>query len=107
MMIHCEVCGIREEDNVRISEHTRLGIANDIKLPLRGGMIGSPDEKRRIPAPFPTVTDWKAMRCPRCHKRPFIINSDDFNRCDSQGGPDKVYTDDGWFKLPKDQINDD
>lgn len=106
MMIHCEVCGLRDGDKMRIGDHTKLGEAINIRLPLHGSMIGSPNQLREIPAPFSTVSNWKDMHCPRCGKTPWTFMPGDLDKYNEQGGPDRVYTDDGWVTLPRLDKND-
>lgn len=101
MMIMCEICGIRDGDNVRTGDHTKLGEAIDIKLPLHGRMIGSPNKERDIPPPFPQVDDWLQMKCPRCARVPWMFTEKELTRYIEQGGPDRVYTDEGWLCLNK------
>lgn len=102
MQVHCENCAIRDGDKVRISYHTRIGEAIDVKLPLKGYMFGYIDKDRDIPPMFRFAEDWKEMHCLRCGKIPFQFLPDDLNRYNEQGGPDRICTDEGWLKLEKD-----
>lgn len=104
MKIHCEICGLRDGDKMRIGAHTVLAEVENIALPLTSSMFLSPNPKRGIPAPFQGVDDWKHMKCPRCARVPFMFLPDDLDRYNQQGGPDRIYTDEGWVKLEKVKI---
>jgi hypothetical protein len=100
MYLHCEVCALRRDDEYRLSDQSRLGkIVMPLSLPLHGGMIGSPNEARGVPAPFPRTNDWRDFVCPRCRSNPFVIDQKDISRFAEQGGPDRVLTDDGFVDL--------
>lgn len=110
MMIHCEICGLRDGEKVRTGDHTSLGEAIDIRLPLNGNMFGSPNPGRQIPPPFRGIDNWRDMKCPRCRRIPFMFTPDQLDHYDKQGGPDRVYTDEGWLELscksPDNDIDD-
>lgn len=101
MKIHCEICAIRDPvtDFMRPGDHSVMATANGVYLPLKGAMFGSPNPERGVPAPFPSAQDWKDMICPRCRRVPFMFLPEDLDRYNKQGGPDKIFTDEGWKRL--------
>lgn len=59
----CEIC--REAIGTFLSE--------DVTEPIKGAMFHSKDPAHGFPAPFRAPgLEWEHMRCPYCHKRPFL-----------------------------------
>lgn len=76
MIAICEICG------------HRVGHFDPLKIsyPVTGDMFTSPDPAHKYPDPFHHSLGWRDMRCPMCHKRPFIQD-------------DRIKIDGGFFKL--------
>ncbi len=65
MKVRCEIC-------LETIAEVEL---DSLRLPLTGGMFGSPDAEHGFPAPFHPSLYWEVMRCPYApppSHRPFI-----------------------------------